>query len=209
MNVDVDREDGQLSPFLNGAYRPNDWLELFAGWGQGWRPPALTETLWEGVHPSDSFSHMFPNPLARPERSTSWEIGANVFKRDVLIQDDQFAAKLSYFDTRVDDYLFTSTNNAMPGAPAPELGMGNTAFVNNLAETKFRGLELELNYDAGNWYTGLNYTHMLDAETRFASTCTTWVARWNAMTSLMKMALTLTCTTKQLRLDTTPRKYAR
>lgn len=167
MNVDVDREDGQLSPFLNGAYRPNDWLELFAGWGQGWRPPALTETLWEGGHPSDSFSHMFPNPLARPERSTSWEIGANVFKRDVLIQDDQFAAKLSYFDTRVDDYLFTSTNNAMPGAPAPELGMGNTAFVNNLAETKFRGLELELNYDAGNWYTGLNYTHMLDAENEF------------------------------------------
>ncbi|WP_165496970.1 TonB-dependent hemoglobin/transferrin/lactoferrin family receptor [Phytopseudomonas dryadis] len=157
----VDKSAGKFSPFFSLAYRPTDWAELFSNWGKGWRPPAITETLFEGGHPGDSSSTMYPNPLAEPERSESWEVGVNFLKENLFQSSDRFAAKVSYFDTRVDNYLFTALHNVTPGTIGTSNGLGNVAFVNNLERTKFRGLELESTYDAGRWYAGLNYTKMI------------------------------------------------
>lgn len=163
---DVDRNLGKFSPFISAAYKPLDWLELFANWGKGFRPPAMTETLWEGAHGSGSSSYMYPNPLLDSERSTSWEVGLNVLRQGFLKTDDRLGLKLAYFDTKVDNFIFTKMNNTLPGQTAG-IGLGNTFFVNNEVKTHFRGLELNVDYDAGFWYSGLNYTRMLGGENDF------------------------------------------
>lgn len=157
----VDESMGKLLPTLSAAYRPTGWLELFANWGESWRPPALTESLMEGSHPGDPFARMYPNPYADPETSRSWELGFNVDTFDLIRNGDRFQAKVAYYDTRVDNYLVTSMVNTLPGRTG---GLGNTMFVNNQVPMNFRGVEFELDYDARRWYTGINYTHVIGGD---------------------------------------------
>ncbi|MEH6640363.1 TonB-dependent hemoglobin/transferrin/lactoferrin family receptor [Vreelandella glaciei] len=163
-DYDVDNSMDKLLPTLSAAYRPNEHVELFANWGRGWRPPALTETLMQGSHPGDPFAVMFPNPYAEPETSSSWDVGANFTAQDLFTSGDRFFSKLSYYDTRVDNYLITSMVNVMPGQVG---GLGHTMFVPNLLPMNFRGLELEIDYDAERWYTQANYTHVLGSDNQF------------------------------------------
>jgi len=159
----VDESLDKFLPTLAAAYRPADWLELFATWGKSWRPPALTESLMEGSHPGDPFARMYPNPHANPETSRSWELGFNIDTFDLVRQGDRFQAKVAYYDTRVDNYLITSVVNTLPGRTG---GLGNTMFVNNQVPMKFRGLEFEVDYDARRWYTGINYTHVVGGDNK-------------------------------------------
>ncbi|MGP9659641.1 TonB-dependent hemoglobin/transferrin/lactoferrin family receptor, partial [Halomonas sp. AOP31-B1-25] len=161
---DVDSSMDKLLPTLSAAYRPNENIELFANWGRGWRPPSLTETLMQGSHPGDPFAVLFPNPHAQPETSRSWDVGANFTAQDLFKSGDRFFSKLSYYDTRVDNYLITSMVNVMPGQQG---GLGHTMFVPNLLPMNFRGLELEIDYDAERWYTQANYTHVLGSDNQF------------------------------------------
>lgn len=163
-DYDVDNSMDKLLPTLSAAYRPNENVELFANWGRGWRPPALTETLMQGSHPGDPFAVMFPNPHAQPETSRSWDVGANFTAQNLFKSGDRFFSKLSYYDTRVDNYLITSMVNVMPGQQG---GLGHTMFVPNLLPMNFRGLELEIDYDAERWYTQANYTHVLGSDNQF------------------------------------------
>ncbi|MGP9567999.1 MULTISPECIES: TonB-dependent hemoglobin/transferrin/lactoferrin family receptor [unclassified Halomonas] len=163
---EVNNREDKLLPTLQAAYRPSSWLELFTSWGESWRPPALTEALMEGSHPSDPFAIMSPNPYAEPETSRSWEVGFNTVFQGLLTDNDRFLSKVTYYDTRADNYLITSMANAMPGVVAGA-GLGNTMFINNRLPMNFRGIELELDYDASNWYTRLNYTHVLGGDQGF------------------------------------------
>ncbi|SDH21112.1 heme acquisition protein HasR [Pseudomonas flavescens] len=160
-DYDVDESITKLLPTLSAAYRPTGWLELFANWGESWRPPTLTESLMEGSHPGDPFARMYPNTYADPETSRSWELGFNVSALGLVSPGDRFQAKVAYYDTRVDNYLITSIVNTLPGRTG---GLGNTMFVNNQVPMNFRGIEFEFDYDARRWYTGINYTHVLGGD---------------------------------------------
>lgn len=165
---EVDRSEGKLLPSLSAAIRPASWLELYASWGKAWRPPAINESLMVGAHPGDSFAFMYPNPDAEPETSRTWEVGANTIFQNVLADSDRLALKLGYFDTKAQNYLFSSLNNNTPGLNMNQLmGFGKVAFVNNRATTRFRGLEFEGRYDAGWIYGGLSYTHYIGGPNEF------------------------------------------
>jgi heme acquisition protein HasR len=155
----VDREQGRFLPSVSAAIRPTGWLELYASWAKSWRPPAINESLMVGGHPGDPLTNMFPNPYADPEKTSSWEIGANLSFNDVVKPGDVFFAKVGYFDTRATDYLYTSLNNNLPGdnvnVPA---GFGRVMFVNNRAPMHFRGFEIESRYDAGVVYAAVTAT---------------------------------------------------
>ncbi|WP_373416385.1 TonB-dependent hemoglobin/transferrin/lactoferrin family receptor [Pseudomonas sp. ABC1] len=156
---DVDREAGKLSPTLAIAIKPGlDWLELFANYGKAWRPAATTETLAMGsAHTSDS---VYPNPFLDPERSRSWEVGMNTLHNGLLFSEDRLGAKLAWFDSKIDNYIYQAIGRGLPGY-SPVANMGDTAYVNNLATMRFRGLEFQLDYDAGFAYTSLSWTRMI------------------------------------------------
>lgn len=158
---DVDREEGRFSPTFGLAIKPGvDWLQLFASYGKGWRPPAVTETLITGRPHGGGAETMYPNPFLEPERSSTWEVGFNIFRENLFTAEDRLGIKVAYFDTRIDDFMYMGFGLMRPGYdPVPNIG--TTAYVNNLETTRFRGVEYSLDYDAGGLYGNLSYTHMI------------------------------------------------
>jgi heme acquisition protein HasR len=160
VHYDVDEEQGRFSPTFGLSVKPGlDWMQLFATYGKGWRPPAVTETLISGRPHGGGAEFTYPNPFLKPETSTTWEVGVNVFKDSLFLDGDRIGAKVSYFDTRVDDFIFMNMALQKPGYGMASLG--NSAYVNNLKETRFKGIEYQLDYDAGRAYGQFNYTHMI------------------------------------------------
>ena len=154
LNDEVDN----LSPTLALAIKPGvEWLELFANYGESWRPPAITETLTYGS--AHSSSTQYPNPFLKPEYSKGWEAGFNIQLADLITDRDRFAAKVAYFDTRVDDYINMHIALMKPGIMSPSIG--NAAYINNMSKSRFRGIEFQLNYDADVFYADFNYTRMI------------------------------------------------
>lgn len=169
VTYDVDNEEGRLSPTFGLSVKPGvDWLQLFATYGKGWRPPAVTETMISGRPHGGGAESMYPNPFLKPERSTAWEVGVNVLKENLFFSEDRLGIKVAYFDTRVDDFIYMNMGVQPPGYGMA--GIGNSAYVNNLEETHFRGVEYQLDYDAGSAYGQLSYTHMIGSNDFCAKT---------------------------------------
>ena len=160
VNYDIDDEQGRFSPTFGLSVKPGlDWLQVFTTYGKGWRPPAVTETMISGRPHGGGAESTFPNPFLKPERSSTWELGVNVFKDSLFFNGDRLGAKVAYFDTRIDDFIFMNMGVQTPGYGMA--GIGNSAYVNNLKETRFKGVEYQLDYDAGRAYGQFNYTHMI------------------------------------------------
>lgn len=165
-NVDTSR--GRLLPSFSAAIRPTGWLELYGSWAKSWRPPTINETMMTGGHPGDPLANMYPNPYADPEKTTSWEIGANLTFDGVFKSDDVLFAKIGYFSTKARDYLYTSLNNNLPGDNVNiPLGLGRVLFVNNRAPMRFQGFEFEGRYDAGTVYANFAATIYTGKDNRF------------------------------------------
>ncbi|RIA46208.1 heme acquisition protein HasR [Hephaestia caeni] len=168
-DYDVDRSEGRFLPSIEAAIRPTSWLEFYGSWAKSWRPPAINESLMVGGHPGDPLANMFPNPFADPEKTTTWELGANLSFNNLFKSDDVFFAKVGYFNTRARDYLFTSMNNNLPGHGMNiPLGLGNVMFVNNRTPMRFQGFEIEARYDVGFLYGGVAATLYTGKRNRFS-----------------------------------------
>ena len=116
-------------------------MTLFATYAEGYRPPAITETLIDGFHPPPvSTGRFIPNPDLKPEVAHSIEGGINLRNDGLLRADDQFRAKLGVFRNRVDDYI----EQVFEIFPIP----GGYQYQ-NVAEATLEGVELEASYDAG------------------------------------------------------------
>ncbi|SDJ68621.1 TonB-dependent receptor [Billgrantia gudaonensis] len=161
ITYDVDRDAGRLSPTLGIGINPGvDWLQLYTSYGKGWRPPAVTESFQTGRPHGGGYEMMYPNPYLEPERSESWEAGFNIIKHGLLTQNDRFAAKVAYFDTSIDNFTYMATGVTLPYA-YHTASLGQSAYVNNLSNTRFHGVEYELSYDAGLLYADLSYAQMM------------------------------------------------
>lgn len=155
----TDKHDAALLPSVRLTVTPIEPVQLFASYGKGLRPPAITESLRFGMHPGIAFPY-YPNPNLEAEKSRSWEIGANLLLQDLLAARDLLGLKLAWFDTKVDNYIV----GASIMRPTSTTSGGSTppyAFVNLLAPFRTSGLELSSDYDAGIVFASINYTHSL------------------------------------------------
>lgn len=159
---DIDRTDGKFSPTFGLAVKPGvDWLQLYTHWGKGWRPPAVTEVFMTGrPHGGNAPERVFPNPFLKPEESRDWEVGFNIFKESLFFNNDRLGMKVSYFDNRIKNFSFMQYGIMLPEETATG-NFGDLAYVNSLSDTRFRGVEYQLNYDMGRMYTNFSYTHMI------------------------------------------------
>lgn len=158
-NFDVERHAGAFAPKLTLSLSPYRWLEGYASYGDGLRPPAITESLMSGAHVGNMF-YYYPNPGLKEERSRNWEVGANLKWDGLIARGDTLRAKIAWFDSTVENYtvqgaIMTPVDEAQP------VGFSGFAFVNLDDDVRFRGVELETDYDAGWVFGGLSYTRML------------------------------------------------
>lgn len=106
---------------------------------------------------------ILPNPVLAAEHSKAWEAGMNIQHSHLFIAEDRLVAKLAYFDTRVTDYINLELSKTKPLHGGGSFT--NATYINNLLVTRFRGLEYQLSYDMGLFYTSLNYTRMIGVNT--------------------------------------------
>ncbi|WP_145540635.1 TonB-dependent hemoglobin/transferrin/lactoferrin family receptor [Yersinia alsatica] len=158
MTWDVNRRARQFSPTAGIGIKPGvPWLEFFGHYGKSWRPPAMTEMLATGS--AHGHGWILPNPLLAAENAKAWEAGLNIQHTGLFINEDRLVAKLAYFDTRVTNYINLELSKQKPKFGGESFA--NATYINNLLATHFRGLEYQLSYDAGLFYTTVNYTKMI------------------------------------------------
>ncbi|EIK93645.1 putative TonB-dependent receptor protein [Pseudomonas sp. M47T1] len=158
----VNLQEGHWSPNFGVGIKPGvDWAQVYGRWGKGWRPPSVTEAFMTGSpHVGSGSALLFPNPALKPESSKNWELGLNIFKEGVLFANDRFAAKVSYFDSSIDDMMFMMIGVAPPRTDV-HASATNLANVNNLKQLRLRGVEYQLEYDIERVYAGFTYTKMI------------------------------------------------
>jgi hemoglobin/transferrin/lactoferrin receptor protein len=167
-NTQVSNGGDRFSPKITIGVTPWDGIQPYISYAEGYRAPAVTETLVSGQHPGASIFSRFlfiPNPNLRPEVGKNTEIGINIKRDNLFVAGDKFRLKANLFENHVDDFIDTAflTISGAPGSACPIVIGGfppgplfvNCAQYQNIAEARIRGFELESFYDRGDYFFGL------------------------------------------------------
>lgn len=152
----------RLSPKITVGVTPITGITPYFTYAEGYRAPALTETIATGGHPPfadfpgapDGFTFL-PNPSLRPEVGHTKEVGVNFKYDNIAMQGDKLRAKVNVFRNDVDDYI----NGVMFG-PINIWGIPQFFQYQNVANARLQGIEFESIYDAGGWFAGVSGHHI-------------------------------------------------
>ncbi len=159
----------RISPKITVGITPLNGITPYVTYAEGYRAPAITETLVAGVHPVFPQFPFLPNPALKPEVGHTREAGLNVRFDNILTAQDSFRGKFNVYRNDVDDFIELTL--------VPHLGVGQSGltcnapvFINpfgppiapgfceqyqNLSKARLEGGEFEMVYDAGAWFAGL------------------------------------------------------
>ncbi len=148
----VSSDGSRVSPKVTVGYTPLKGLTVFGTYAEGYRAPAITETLISGTHPQPSPFVLLPNPSLRPETAHNWEGGINLKFDGVLKKEDAFRGRIVVFHNKVDDYI-----DIVQLPSPPPFG---SAQYQNIADATLEGYEIEAMYDARAWFVGVGFHHI-------------------------------------------------
>jgi hemoglobin/transferrin/lactoferrin receptor protein len=152
----------RLSPKITVGVTPIAGITPYVTYAEGYRAPALTETIADGGHPP--FANFpgappgfvfVPNPTLRPEVGKTKEAGINLKFDNILMADDKFRGKFNVYRNDVDDYI-----DAVQFGPINFWGIPSFFQYQNVAQARLEGVELETMYDAGAWFLGVSASHV-------------------------------------------------
>lgn len=141
---DTELDGSRASPKLTAGVTPLAGMTFFATYAEGYRAPAVTETLIAGFHPQPAPFKLLPNPDLSPEVAHNIEGGVNLKYDRIFTANDAFRAKFTVFQNQVDDYIDAVYT------PFP-LPWGQLQYQ-NIAEATLEGIEFEGTYDAKSWF---------------------------------------------------------
>lgn len=170
----VDSDGTHLSPRLTVGVSPLErtplhGIQLYGTYAQGYRSPAVTETLISGLHPAGVVFPFLPNGDLGPETATTYEIGLNLHRDDLFTEGDGLRVKAAIFRNDVKDYIgldeiVAGSRPDCPFLALPPVFVPGGYYVptcyqyTNIARVRIEGFEFEGLYDAGRFFTGLNVT---------------------------------------------------
>lgn len=149
-NALISTEGDRLSPKFTLGITPVTGFQVYATYAEGYRAPAVTETIVSGIHPFPNFPFL-PNPNLRPEVGKTSEIGLNIKQDNLLVSGDKLRIKANYFENNVDDYI----DGIGVGAGANGCPIAAPFFCfqyQNVQRARINGFEFESTYDRGNWF---------------------------------------------------------
>jgi hemoglobin/transferrin/lactoferrin receptor protein len=146
-NDEIASSGSRISPKITIGVTLFEPVTFYATYAEGYRAPALTETLIDGLHPPPAPGRFFPNPDLKPEVAHTVEAGANFRFDDTLSEGDRLRLKVGVFRNDVDDYI----DQVFVPFPIP----GGYQYQ-NVAEARIDGFEFEGSYDAGFVFAGLS-----------------------------------------------------
>jgi hemoglobin/transferrin/lactoferrin receptor protein len=155
--------DGErVSPKGTLGVTPFNGFTVYGTYAEGYRAPALTETIASGFHPPfasfpgapDGFQFV-PNLTLRPEIGKNKEVGVNLKYDNLLRPGDRFRAKANVFRNHVDEFI-----EAVQLGPINFWGIPQFFQYQNIAAARIEGVEFESTYDALDWFVGLSGHHI-------------------------------------------------
>jgi hemoglobin/transferrin/lactoferrin receptor protein len=153
----------RVSPKITVGVTPVDGFTPYVTYAEGYRAPAVTETLVAGIHPATPQFTFLPNPQLKPEVGKNREIGLNLRYDNVLAPGDAFRVRFNVYRNDIEDYIDLKFLGPL------QTGGGQTClnFVaffceqyQNIARARIEGVELDTTYDAGSWFAGLAGSHI-------------------------------------------------
>ncbi|WP_334370092.1 TonB-dependent hemoglobin/transferrin/lactoferrin family receptor [Bradyrhizobium sp. AZCC 1719] len=156
----------RFSPKITIGVTPVAGFTPYVSYAEGYRAPAITETLINGSHanggapfgfncPDGNFGLFcfLPNPNLRPEVGKNKEAGVNLKYDGIFAANDSFRGKFNIFRNDVSDYidLVPFGFTAMP----PFGTLPQFYQYQNIGQARIEGVEAETVYDAGSWYVGV------------------------------------------------------
>lgn len=148
----------------------NDYFMPFATYSHTNRMPNIQEMYFSQL--SDSGV----NTALKPEQANTFQLGFNTFKKGVLKEDDELGIKLVGYRSRIKNYIhnvygkwWDTTAEEVPSW-VTSTGLEYTIQHRNYQKPVHKsGLELELNYDFGRFFTTLSYAYQkTDQPTNFS-----------------------------------------
>lgn len=155
-------KDDKLSPKVTIGITPFNGIQFYATYAEGFRAPAISETLQSGIHPVPPEFTIAANPNLRPETAENYEVGANLKFDKILNGKDALRAKATLFRNDVEDFIenrLVGLNPATCFNPFVGTGCGVSQYV-NIANARLEGFELEAIYDNRDWFINVAYTHV-------------------------------------------------
>jgi hemoglobin/transferrin/lactoferrin receptor protein len=157
-------DGSHISPKTTVAFTGIQGITPYVTYAEGYRAPALTETLVSGIHPSSPQFTLLPNPGLQPEIGKTKEIGVNFKFNDVLRAGDQFRAKVNMYRNDITNYIDLKFIGPFQRGQGGQICLNLVAFFceqyQNIPSARIEGLEFETFYDAGDWFGGVSGTHV-------------------------------------------------
>jgi hemoglobin/transferrin/lactoferrin receptor protein len=155
----VSLDDQRLSPKITLGVTPLAGITVFSTYAEGFRAPAVTETLVSGTHAAFVPFRFLPNPALRPEVAHNVEAGVNLRFDGIVTTRDAFRAKLVVFKNSIEDYIdgrgIDGPGSFCFSTGFPCLASSTFQYV-NFASVTIKGVEAELAYDARAWFMQLS-----------------------------------------------------
>ncbi|WP_233508614.1 TonB-dependent hemoglobin/transferrin/lactoferrin family receptor [Parvularcula marina] len=173
-------EDDAVSPRFAASYGPVSWFRAFGSYSEGFRAPSVNELFLDGVHfpvphpilfnpagmpPSFTMvnNNFIPNADLKPEKASTTEFGIGVDFHDIASDGDRLQAKISTFESDVEDLINLSVNFAYDATcfspPFFPCTAGTTNSANVDAAT-LEGIELEGRYDSDLFFARVSYSQI-------------------------------------------------
>lgn len=167
---DVETDGSRVSPKVTLGITPFQGFQPYVTYAEGYRAPAVTETLVAGLHPvfAAPFSFLV-NPALQPEIGKTKEIGINLKYSDIFQPGDNFRGKVNVYRNDVTDYIdlagvfFGAVGDGGVVCTTPNFAGGfapGCQQYQNIANARLEGAEFETMYDTGSWFFGLAGSHV-------------------------------------------------
>jgi hemoglobin/transferrin/lactoferrin receptor protein len=159
----VTTSSDRVSPKITVGVTPVRGITPYVTYAEGYRAPAITETLIAGIHPVIFAPFQFlPNPALRPEVGKTEEAGLNLSFDNVFHKGDAFRGKFNVFRNDVADFieLTALTNGQSNGGFTCTVAFFGCQQYQNIRGAQLEGAEFETTYDAGLWFAGLAGSHV-------------------------------------------------
>ncbi|MBN7808378.1 TonB-dependent receptor [Agrobacterium rosae] len=155
------RRDAGFAPSINGSYEVFEGWKLHAAYTNGIRMPSITESSVGGASASAPANLL-------PEQARNLELGVSTRIENIVNGDDSLMARLSYFDNKTKDYItrHDAYNEASYTDQARrKLAREKSFSFYNADSFSVKGLELQVAYDNGTFFTDMSANYNLSTKT--------------------------------------------
>jgi len=165
--------DDAISPKIGVSYLPTEWLMFYGSYAHAFSAPNLNDVYAGGLHfdlssafglpPGTAANYFEPNPDLKPQTTRTFEAGMGVDFDDIFSYGDNFYAKGGFFLTYARDLISLDVVQPIPFFNCNPFIPGNclgTTTVENIADARLTGFEIEAAYENEYFLAQFSYGHI-------------------------------------------------